>query len=116
MRWREALREDDFRKRFRNPKAPIPLFTELPVEDWCLLFIRRRIFALLCPGANSFLSTKPDDTPFCSTDMWSMMMRIYLGYYVYDDSSTPTWLRCGCCEELVLDKLGIHAITACSTG
>jgi len=43
-------------------------------------------------------------------------MRIYLGCYVYDDSSTPTWLRWGCCDELFLDKLGIHAITACSTG
>ena len=35
---------------------------------------------------------------------------------MYDDSSTPTRIRCGCCNELVLYKLGIHAITACSTG
>jgi len=115
-RLREALREDEFHRRFSNPRAPVPLSKELPAEDWNLLFTRRRILALLRPGANAFLSTKPDDTPFCSTDMWSMMMRIYLGCYVYDDSSTPTLLRCGCCDELVLDKLGIHAITACSTG
>ena len=60
----------------------MPLFTELPAEDWSLLFTRRRIFAHLRPGANSFLSTKPDNTPFCFTDMWSMMMRIYLGCYM----------------------------------
>ena len=48
--------------------------------------------------------------------MWSMMMRMYLGCYVYDDSAAPTWLRCGCCDELVLDKLGIHAVTTCFTG
>ena len=115
-RLREALREDEFRLRFCDPLAPVPLNTELPAEDWSMLFTRRRILALLRPGANAFLSTKPDDTPFCSTDMWSMMVRMYLGCYVYDDSSTPTWLRCGCCDELVLDKLGIHAITTCPTG
>ena len=48
--------------------------------------------------------------------MWSMMMRIYLGFYIYDDSAPPVWLRCGFCDELFLEKLGIHAITTCFTG
>ena len=115
-RLREALREDEYRTRFGNPAAPVPPSLDLPAEDWDLLFSRRRILALLRPGANSFLSTRPADTPFCSTDMWSMMMRIYLGCYVYDDSIAQTRLRCGCCDELVLDKLGVHATTNCASG
>ena len=73
---REALREDDFRRRFCDPLAPVPLNTELPAEDWSLLFTRRRILALLLPGANVFLSNKPD------ADMRSTMMCIYLECYV----------------------------------
>lgn len=42
-------------------------------------------------------------------------MRVYLGCFVYDDSSTPTWISCGCCNEQVLEKIGTRAIAACST-
>ena len=43
-------------------------------------------------------------------------MRIYLGCFVYDDSTAPIWLRCGCCDKFVLDKLCIHTITTCFNG
>ena len=115
-RLREALREDEYGTRFCNPAAPISPSQDLPAEDWDLLFTRRRILALLRPGANSFLSTRPADTPFCSTDMWSIMMRIYLGCFVYDDSTAQSRLRCGSCDEPVLDKLGVHATTNCANG
>ena len=43
-------------------------------------------------------------------------MRLYLGCYFYDDAAEPAWLRCGFFDELVLGKLGIHAIAVCFTG
>lgn len=43
-------------------------------------------------------------------------MRLYLECYVYDDSSAPVWLRFWCCDGLVLDKFGIHAVAFCFTG
>lgn len=67
------------------------------------------MLVLLRPGENAFLSTKPEGTPFYSKDMKSSMMRLYLGCFVYHDSSAPKRLRCGSCKELVLDELGIHA-------
>lgn len=116
QKWfRDALREDQFCSRFCDPEAPVALSKELPSEEWALIITRRRLLALLRPGSNDFLSTKPEDTPSCSRDMWSVIMRLYLGCYVYDDSEAPVWLLCICCEELYLDKLGIYAAAVCST-
>lgn len=70
------------------------LSKELLVEEWNLRYTRRRILALLCPCTNSFLSTKSEDTPFWTRDMWIFMMRLYLGCFVYDDSAALMWLRC----------------------
>lgn len=41
------------------------------------------------------------------------MMRVYFRLFVNDDSSVPTCLRCQCCKDLFLDKIGPHAIAAC---
>lgn len=108
--------EIEFPSRFCDPDALVALSTELPAEYWALLFTRSRLLSLLRPSDNAFLSTKPDDTFFCSRDMRSVMLRLYLVSYVYDDSAAPVWLRCGCCEELFIDKPGIHAVAVCFTG
>lgn len=99
-----------------DPYGQLPMSTNLPPDYRALLHTRRRIISLLHPGANAFLSTKPEDTLFCSTDMRSCIMRIYLGCFVYVGSSAPTFLRCGCCNKLVLEKIGTHAIASCFTG
>lgn len=46
----------------------------------------------------------------------SIMMRLYLSFYVYDDSAAPYWLLFGCCDELFLHKLSIHTLAMCHTG
>ena len=86
-----------------------------PEMDWNVVHTLRRILALRQPGANSFICAKPNDTPFCSRELWSVMMRLYLGCVVYDDSGSEL-LVCGCCGKKKLDRLGIHALTCCGTG
>ena len=83
--------------------------------DWNVVRSRRRILALREPGANSFLTAKPNETLFCSRELWSVMMKLYLGCVVYDDSGSEL-LVCGCCGKKKLDRLGIHALTCCGTG
>lgn len=43
-------------------------------------------------------------------------MRLYLGFYVYDDSCSPELGRCGHCGMQILDRMGIHATTDCGAG
>lgn len=42
-------------------------------------------------------------------------MRLYLGFYVCDDSAAPVWLRCVCCDDIVLFILGFHAVAMFDT-
>lgn len=65
---REASRKYDFQILFCDTAKKIPLHRDF-TKDWTLLYTRKRVLALLCPGANTFLSTKPDDTSFFSQDM-----------------------------------------------
>ena len=62
-RFKEASREDDFKRRFsdneRSTGAP------LDEDDWEILATRRRILAIQLPGANLFLGARPTDEPFC---------------------------------------------------
>ena len=112
----EALSEDDYKARFdsgsNNPRADATLCQ----EDWDMLFSRRRLLALLRPGANAFLRMRPTDEPFCPQQLWAVIMRMYLGCYVYDDSAGPDLALCGHCGLHVLDRMGIHATTYCSAG
>ena len=113
---RDALEEDAYRARFVDSPKPPPTDAALNTADWEMLFARRRLLALLRPGANAFLRSRPADEPFCPRELWSVMMRIYLGCYVYSDSSGPDPALCGHCGKHVLDRLGIHAIACCSSG
>lgn len=45
-----------------------------------------------------------------------MMLKLYYGSFVYDDSDGELILRCGHCGKEIVDRLGIHAISGCSTG
>lgn len=51
-----------------------------------MVFTRRHLLALLRPGASYFLRGKPADEPFFPQKLWAVMMRLYLGFYVYVDS------------------------------
>ena len=115
-RLRDALEEDAYRARFVDCPRPPPTDATLKTADWEMLFARRRLFALLRPGANAFLRSRPADEPFCPKELWSVMMRIYLGCYVYNDSTGPETALCGHCGKHVFDRLGIHAIACCSSG
>lgn len=79
-------------------------------------FVRRRFRALLRPGANAFMRERPADEPFCSQQVWAVMMRLYLGCYFYDDSAGPHSALCGHCGRYVLDSMGIYAIACFQTG
>ena len=115
-RFKEVAREDDFKARFderdkaRNTGAPIS------ETEWEILSSRRRILAIMRPGANTFLGARPMDEPFCTKELWSIIMRMYLGCCVYDDSASPALARCGHCGLNLLDRRGIHATTVCPTG
>lgn len=65
-RFREAFWESDFKSRFCDSSRQIPLSTEFPPKDWALLYTRWLMLSILRSGAKSFLSIKPDDTPFFS--------------------------------------------------
>lgn len=92
-RLRDALRKYDFRSLLFDPGSSMAPFKELPGEDWDLIYTRRHILALLRRGANVFLPTKTEDAPSFSTVMCRVMIRLYLGCYVYDDSAAQTWIR-----------------------
>ena len=81
-----------------------------------MLATRRRILAIRMPGANSFLGARPSDEPFFPRELWSIILRLYLGCSVYDDSTVPYPARFGHCSANVLDRRGIHATTVCPTG
>lgn len=115
-RFRDAPREDDFRARFCEASKPFIMSAVLSQPYWDMLFARRRPLAILRPGSNNFLRDRPADESFCPHELWSVMMRLYLYYFVYDDSGSPELSRCGHCGLHVLDKIAIHAIACCGSG
>lgn len=70
------MREYEFRARFRD--APNPPSREAPpsVHDLDMLFLRRRLRALLSLGADAFLRARPADELFCPQKVWAVMMGI----------------------------------------
>ena len=75
----DALDEDAYRARFSDVFRPPPTAATLNTADWDMLFARRRLLALLRPGANAFLRQRPADEPFCSQRLWAVMIHLYLG-------------------------------------
>ena len=78
-RLRDALDDDAYTARFSDAFRPPQAAATLNAAYWDMLFARRRLLALLRPGANAFLGQRPADEPFCSQELWAVMMRLYLG-------------------------------------
>lgn len=112
-RLREVSKEHAFRARFIDAVRPLSVTDVFCAANWEMLAPRRRIFSILRPKANAFLRARPDEEPFCPQEVWSVMMRLYLNCYVNDDSAGPELAHCGHCVHDVLDRMGIHATTAC---
>ena len=64
-RLRRALQEDDYRAKFVEAPSIPRADPGLRAADWDLLINRRRLLALLRPGASAFLRMTTSDEPFC---------------------------------------------------